>query len=70
MNDVSDTSPLGRGIGLALGDATGPSHRRTIDGDAGTLLGFAAHRRLPRMSIAITAHQELGVAGIVAAGSV
>jgi hypothetical protein len=38
---------------------TGPSHRWAIDGDAGTLLGFAAHRRLPRTSIAITAHQQL-----------
>jgi hypothetical protein len=38
---------------------TGPSHRWAIDGDAGTLLGFAAHRRLLRTSIAITAHRQL-----------
>jgi hypothetical protein len=37
---------------------TGPS-RWAINGGAGTLLDFAAHRRLLRSSIAITAHQEL-----------
>jgi hypothetical protein len=38
---------------------TGSRHCWTIDGGAGTLLGFAAHRRLLRTSIAITAHQQL-----------
>jgi hypothetical protein len=38
---------------------TGPRHRWAIDGGADTLLGFAAHRRRLRSSVAITAHQEL-----------